>query len=136
LNNDKISLTLPSKLWSASIVRHVARDFLIFSGKADYIMIDDMEVAIGEAITNVVNHTYQRDETQIISVYMKIEDGFFEVGIRDFGPKNMIDFENYSPPPPTSESGRGVVLINSLVDEVKYKETCRGNLLVLRRKIA
>ncbi|BBJ28018.1 ATP-binding protein [Athalassotoga saccharophila] len=136
MSNDKIFLTLPSKLWSASIVRHVARDFLILSGKADCAMIDDIEVAIGEAIANVVNHTYQRDETKIISVYMKIEDGFFEIGIRDFGPKNVIDFENYSPPPPMSESGRGVGLINSLVDEVKYEETCRGNLLVLRRKIA
>ncbi len=135
MNNDKIFLTLPSKLWSASIVRHVARDFLILDGKVDFSTIDDIEVAIGEAIANVIDHTYQRDETKIISVYMKIENGVFEIGIRDFGPKSMINFENYSPPPPMSESGRGVILINSLVDEVKYKETCRGNLLVLRRKI-
>lgn len=136
MNNEKIFLTLPSKLWSAALARHVARDFLILNGLENYTFVDDVQVAIDEAIVNVVNHTYQKDETQTIVVYMKIENDFFEVGIRDFGPKHTVDFENCPQPSPLSEGGRGIGLIISLVDEVKYENTCKGNLLILRRKIA
>jgi len=79
-----------------------------------------IELALAEALANVVEHAYQGDETREIRLTLRIDDEKLALTIRDFGHK--FDLEAYTPPnlDDPAEGGYGVYLIHQLMDEVIY----------------
>ncbi len=131
----KVIIVIPAGLWAVSIVRHALRDFLVAKGIDDCDFISDLEVGTDEAITNVVRHVYEEDESQIISVTIGIKDDFVEIVIRDFGPPINRETLKEIKSTGLKESGRGLLLMRELIDDIEYKEVCRGNTIILRKKI-
>jgi phosphoserine phosphatase RsbU/P len=88
--------------------------------------IDLLELAIGEAATNVILHAYERQGGQPIELIVEVDDEGVSVWIYHCG----RNFDPCLAPPPifdgTKESGFGLYLIQQAVDEVQYFHDERG----------
>ncbi len=84
----------------------------------------DVEIALREALANAIKHGAAGDPTKIIECHVSCEQPGILIVVRDpgtgFDPKNVPDplsGENIY-----SNHGRGIFLINSLMDEVKFEK--------------
>ena len=83
-----------------------------------------IELVVGEALANVVEHSYQGQKGQEIHLTLSIDDAKFQLQIRDFGQK--FKPADYTPPNldiPSEDGGYGVYLIYEIMDEVRYDTT-------------
>jgi serine/threonine-protein kinase RsbW len=90
-------------------------------------------VAIQEALANAVVHGCRNDPTQIVRCRVACSDSNIEITVRDPGPGFDVD----SLPDPTSgdnvaaDHGRGIFLLRSMMDEVRFEEG--GRLLQMKK---
>ena len=94
--------------------------------------LNEVLLAVQEALTNVVRHAYEGKGGQVEVRFKDLGDTI-EVSIRDHGKK--FDLHSIPKPvlPPKKPGGLGVYLIKTLMDEVICDKTCEGNLLTLRK---
>ena len=112
-----LALCLPRDSKSVAFVRHLCRFSLNDLG-TDAEIIDDIEVAVSEACTNVLEHSaadeeYEvrvdiSDERCVISVVDVAGDHFSHAALG----LEQADLE--------ADRGRGIHLVRSLVDELKF----------------
>lgn len=127
---------IDSKIKNIRLVRSLLRTFLEFYG-VDDAEIFKMELAINEALANIIEHTYKFDFTRKITVSFSLENEELHVTLRDFGEK--IDPSKIKPqlPDGLSEGGRGIYIIKSIVDEYMFDDKVKeGNLLHLRKRLS
>lgn len=92
------------------------------------------ELAFAEGCNNAVQHTPAGQPGQDILVQVICSGGQVELRIDD----HAVGFElpeTISLPPDDRESGRGLYLIKSLMDQVKYVRTPSSNCLVLQKNV-
>ncbi len=132
---DIITLSFLSKRANVRIVRAVVRNFLLINGVFEQ-DIFDTELALDEAVANVIEHTYKEKEDEaIILTLIWHEDNTLEVLIRDFGEK--VDPSKVKPRPleELREGGLGVYIIRKVFDIMEWQDIpSKGNLLHLKRK--
>ncbi|RUL53671.1 anti-sigma B factor RsbW [Lysinibacillus antri] len=124
---DYIELRIPAKPQYVSVMR------LTISGLAtrvgfSYDQIEDMKIAVSEAITNVVQHAYNDGEDGDIVIGSALYSDKIEVMISDCG--NSFNFEvvraNIGPYHENDnverlrEGGLGLFLMETLMDEVRF----------------
>ncbi|WP_456398509.1 ATP-binding protein [Mesoaciditoga sp.] len=132
---EKAVIVLPASVKVVKATRCVLRNLLISNDVNNESLLYDLELVLSEALVNVIEHTYNFDSSKLISCTFKIDDGFLEMRIRDFGPK--VELEKLKPRSLSQprEGGLGLYLIRNLVDSWEYEDVCNGNSLILRRKI-
>ncbi len=91
-------------------------------------------IAVDEAISNVIKHTYNGDNQQLIVVSIDIMDDRLQIILRDFGkkvdpktikPRNLDDIR---------PGGLGVHLIKTTMDIVQYDNSLDvGNQLTMTK---
>lgn len=82
-----------------------------------------LEIAVTEALTNIVRHGYSKPGGQIHLTCGEHGDGFV-VTISDAGrrvPEHLFTSPAHLPDDPLQESGRGVALILACADVVDYR---------------
>jgi len=100
-------------------------------------MILDTQLAVEEAITNVINHGYKKTGGQIV-ISSRICPERIEVQIMDTAPR----FNPLSVPEPDLDStiddrnvgGLGIFLIRQVMDEVSYRYEDGKNIFSLTKK--
>ncbi len=130
---ETMTLHFHAKKENVRIVRALVRNFLLLRGVFEQ-DIFDTELAVDEAVANVIEHTYNYDETKIIIFTMVWDGNSLEVLLRDFGPK--VDPSKVKPRPleEIREGGLGVYIIQKIFDEMYWKEIeGPGNLLYLKK---
>src|SRR5690606_29020906 len=126
---DYIEMKIPAMPEYVGVIR------LTLSGIASrmgftYDLIDDLKIAVSEAITNAVQHAYKKDEGGEIVIVFGLYQDKLEVMVADsgksfdlkkaqdeIGPYNedsQIEFPR--------EGGLGLYLIESLMDEVRIHQ--------------
>ena len=82
--------------------------------------VSDLKLALTEAITNVVRHSYDDEPGHQIILSWAVDDETLTLTIRDFG--RPFDASNYQSPDLSElqTGGYGIFLIQSLMDEVRY----------------
>lgn len=99
---------------------------------------DSLAIAVTEIANNAVIHGNKRDANKKVYVNLEVNEGEVRLTIRDegngFNPEslsNPLDPENL-----LRESGRGVFIVRSLMDEVQYDFSRGGTqvTLIKRRK--
>ncbi len=95
-----------------------------------------IEMALTEALANVITHGYAGDESQRIDLFLELHADRCEIEIVDFG--EPFDESAYTAPDLTEArvGGYGVHLIEELMDEVERTATPDGGTrlrLVKRR---
>jgi serine/threonine-protein kinase RsbW len=102
--------------------------------------VEDMILAVDEAVTNVIVHGYQ-DQEGVIEIEVRREGDALIVHLRDeaapFDPTTFPSPDLTLPPEERILSGMGVCLIRRRTDEVKHRHTLnRGNELTLVKREA
>ena len=124
---DFIQMRFPAKAEYVGIIR------LSISGIAsrmgfNYEEIEDLKIAISEAVTNTVTHAYKEDEIGEVSIVFGVYSDRLEIMVSDRG--ESFNFEEIkeeigpyhpreSPIENLREGGLGLFLIDALMDKVE-----------------
>ncbi|ABS60935.1 MULTISPECIES: ATP-binding protein [Fervidobacterium] len=131
--NQTIVFSFPGLVENIKITRAILHTFLTFRGVFDK-DIFDTELAINEAIANIIQHTYKGEPKYITMTVNWLEPDTLEIFLRDFGPKvdpsqiKSRDLDDIRP------GGLGVYIIKRIFDVMEFKDVSEGNLLYLRKK--
>jgi len=93
-------------------------------------------LAVDEACSNIIRHTYLGDKCQTIDVSCTGDPGRIEIVLRDCGPP--IDLRRVQPRPldQVRPGGLGTHFIRSIMDEVEYDyEKGCGNVLRMAKRL-
>ncbi|MFC3039290.1 anti-sigma B factor RsbW [Virgibacillus xinjiangensis] len=125
---DFVEMKVPAKAEYVGVIR------LSVSGIANrmgfsYEDIEDLKVAISEAITNAVDHAYQEQEDGEVTVGFGVYDDRLEVMVADHGgsfdlneiKEGIGPYKNTESVESLREGGFGLFLIDALMDKVQIK---------------
>jgi len=100
----------------------------------------DIQIAVEEACTNIIQHAYASKPDKPISVGCRLRNQEFIVRIRDFGasfvPESIAKSKLGADILERRASGLGMDLMKKLMTKVKYKfDEARGNELTMVKKL-
>jgi serine/threonine-protein kinase RsbW len=124
------TFVLPTVLTSIDDARRWASDHAR-SVDMDAEAIAEVEVAMTEALSNVIRHSYDERSGGEVLLSLDIDDARLELGIRDRG--RPFEPESYRAPnlDVPAEGGYGIYLIEELMDEVTRQPLDDGGTLML-----
>ncbi len=97
----------------------------------------DLLVASSEAVNNAVSHGNKNNQTKNVTVDVGYVENEVTVSVEDegggFNPDSLPD--PLSPENLLKPSGRGILIMKSLMDTVDFEFTSRGTRTVLKKKI-
>ena len=120
------SLCLPRDNSTVPLVRHLCK-FVLWQIGVTAPCIGDIEVAVTEACANVVEHTAGDDEYE---VHVTITDSQCEIRVVDVGHGFDADALGDPSGDGKAERGRGVHLMRSLVDNIKFESEPEAGTIV------
>jgi len=85
--------------------------------------LDDMKVAVSEAITNAIDHAYAPDAPGEITVRYKPAEGELTVEVEDSGTGFEPGKLEHTLPASTPEGGLGLFLARELADHLKVESS-------------
>ena len=95
------------------------------------------QLAVSEAIENIILHGYQSANGEKITVNIEVQSGDLAIEIVDQAPpfNPSVPVENQSPSPEDPPvGGLGLVIMHKVMDEVEYKRERGKNLLRMRKR--
>jgi anti-sigma regulatory factor (Ser/Thr protein kinase) len=125
LAEDRIEITLPAEPESLAPMRRAIGPWLRAAGASETEVYESL-VACGEACANAIAHAYPPGEASYI-VEASRTDGGVQFTVRDFGSWR---------PPRSGSRGRGLSLIEKLVDQLEIDRGAAGTLVRMRRRLA
>lgn len=138
-HNTEIRLELPSRLELLSIIDKVV------DGVADQLSFEDddkdaIAISVIEAGTNAIQHGHRHDPSRLVRITFHLHPDALEVEVEDQG--TGFDLETLEDPGAPEnllrERGRGIFIMKSMMDEVRFSfgssgTTCR---LIKRKRAA
>jgi serine/threonine-protein kinase RsbW len=97
-----------------------------------------LEVVLTEGLVNAIKHAKSADPDEEIHIRINVSNRTLEVRIYD----NGVGFDLDTVPAPCfstnglEDKGRGIFILRSLMDTVKYTRSDSGNVLEMRKKLA
>ena len=135
---DYVEMRVPAKPQYVSVMRLTVSGLAARMGFS-YDDIEDLKIATGEAVTNVVHHAYKDSDGEVMIGCALFEDKL-EIMVSDYG--NSFNFEEikakigpYKENENVSmlrEGGLGIYLMETLMDEVKLNN--EGGVTVFMTK--
>jgi serine/threonine-protein kinase RsbW len=92
-------------------------------------------LAVDEAASNVIRHSYKGDPTQELALTWRWIEGGIEVEIRDHGEPFDPREKTVPPPDELRVSGRGLFLMRTIMDQIDYRREGSTNLVRMRKMI-
>ena len=100
--------------------------------------IDDISIAVTEAVNNAIKHGNKEDSTKSIKIVFEVETDRIKIRIKDEG--KGFQLEEVKDPRKNEnllkDDGRGILIMKALMDEVKVLSGSEGNVLQLVKKIS
>ncbi|HVE46212.1 MAG TPA: ATP-binding protein [Acidimicrobiales bacterium] len=125
-----LELDLPRDSLTIPLARHLARNTMREIGVDDD-CVGDVEVALTEACTNVLDHSGPGDAYQVEFV---IDGHACSIRIVDVGDGFDSTEAGTVPAAAGAESGRGIALMRALVDQVEFESGRQAGTVVLLHK--
>lgn len=122
----KFTLQLPRDALSVPVVRKVLQSSMRTLGVAEDCLMD-IELALTEACTNVLDHAAVGDEYQVVA---GLDDNACVIEVVDAGRGFDAEHLGHAEADPTAEEGRGLQLIRTLVDRVHFKSRPERGMIV------
>ena len=122
----KFTLQLPRDALSVPVVRRVLNSSMKTLGVCED-CLNDIEIALTEACTNVLDHAAQGDEYEVVA---GLDDSMCVIEVVDTGRGFDADRLGHADAEPTAEEGRGIQLIRSLVDRVHFRSRPETGMIV------
>ena len=136
--NEKHSLTLPNDVEAiprlASFVEEVAESY-----GADLSVTMSINLALEEAVVNVMNYAYPKGTYGEIDITATFYDNAIIFTISDtgtpFDPTKVTDPDTTLSAEDRPIGGLGIHLVRQIMDEVSYSYENNHNILTLKKKI-
>ena len=131
----RLDLTLESKLESADLAES---QILQFAGRANYVkqQCEEIGLAVRESVANAVLHGNRCDPHKNVFLTAEMQVRGLVILVRDegkgFAPESLPN--PLVPPNLHRESGRGLLLIKALMDEVIFRRAASGGMEVIMTK--
>jgi len=122
----KFTLQLPRDALSVPVVRRVLNTSMRTLGVADD-CLTDIELALTEACTNVLDHATAGDEYEVVA---GLDDNSCVIEVVDTGRGFDADHLGHVEADPSAEEGRGIQLIRALVDRVHFRSRPERGMIV------
>jgi serine/threonine-protein kinase RsbW len=130
----ELTVSLPHEGRSVPVARHIVRAAMADLGVTPT-CVHDVEVALSEACTNVLQHADASDEYE---VRLLVDDDRCVLRVVDVGDRPgrlRLDIP-IDPPGGEIERGRGLLLMHALVDRVGFAELEeRGTVVSLEKRL-
>jgi len=130
-----LEMTIPSSLDEIESVEKLAEkaaDAMKFSEEEK----DSLAIAVTEAVNNAILHGNKQDKNKKVVINFYLEDKRLVVTIKDegkgFNPANVSD--PLAPENLLKESGRGIFILSTLMDEVKFDFQKDGTLIKMTKE--
>jgi serine/threonine-protein kinase RsbW len=129
-------IKLPSRLESVEEAATKVAEFVAERGLADEITYA-VDMAVRESVANAVKHGNKFDESKNVELTLEDSEDGFGITVRDFGEGFSVD----EVPDPTNPenllktNGRGILFMNSFMDEVDWSNASDGGLIVKMKKL-
>jgi serine/threonine-protein kinase RsbW len=99
--------------------------------------IEDLKLAVSEAVNNAIDHGNQRQAAKLVEVTFTLDSDKLEVRIRDEGEGvDRIDFSRKIVEEQNLDAGMhrgfGMYLISALVDDYEVNSSQHGTVMTLR----
>ena len=121
-STDRLALTLPAEPEALILARRALRNWLAEVGVEPEALYD-ITLATGEACTNAIEHAYAPGEASFDLEAFRGDDDVL-VLVRDYGSWR---------PPRGQNRGRGLKLMETLMDDVRVRREASGTTVELRR---
>lgn len=95
----------------------------------------EVELAVTEAITNAIRHGCVEHPDGTVRTVWKWVDETIEIRVTDPGSFSPLSDAHSLPKNPLAESGRGLFLMSSVMDQVEHRRVTDGHELILRKKV-
>ncbi len=93
-------------------------------------------LAVDEACSNIIRHSYKNDHTKEIQIYVKATSEALEISVIDKGKKFDIKSIKSRDITQVKPGGLGLYIIHQVMDQVEFKHTPEGyNRLTMMKKI-
>ena len=129
----KLSLALPREQLSVPVVRRVLRSSLQALG-VEAEVVHDIEVALSEAVTNVLDHAGRGEEYEVSA---GVDGDLCVIEIIDRGGEGFDATDlGHGDAEPGAESGRGIQIMRALLDHVSFQNIPRvGTVVHLEKRL-
>lgn len=124
---DGFEMRIPAQAEELQSIRHALGTWLDGQGAPPEVAAE-VALAVHEAAANVVEHAYPRGSGELV-VRARNDDGRLVVVVEDEG--------EWRAPSRTDQRGRGLTLMNGLMDAVEIvpSEAGSGTRVILRRRV-
>jgi serine/threonine-protein kinase RsbW len=122
----RFALQLPSEALSVPVVRRVFNGSMRTLGVSE-VCLTDIETALTEACTNVLDHAVDGDEYEVIA---GIADDVCVIEVVDTGGGFDAEKLGLDDADPAAERGRGIQLMRALVDSVRFDSRPESGMIV------
>jgi serine/threonine-protein kinase RsbW len=135
-DSESVKLQVPSRIEHLDVVQALAERLASLAGYEEEETLD-LGLAVREGAINAMKHGHEFDPALSVRVCFSTDESHFVVSIRDLGE----GFEPEDAPDPTSPenilrtSGRGLLLMRSLVDQIEFQRHAQGMELILTRAL-
>jgi serine/threonine-protein kinase RsbW len=126
-----LALTLPRDEQTVPVARHIVRNAMEQVGVAEA-CVYDVELALSEACTNVLLHSGPGDQ---YVVRLDMEDEVGRIRVVDVGHGFDSARLQATEPLPEAERGRGLGLMQALVDRVDFTSRAEAGTIVTLEKV-
>ncbi len=112
----------------------------LLAARCDETTMRKIELALEEAIVNIVEHAYQRKGGQILIRFNQPKTSVAEITLKDQGPPfNPLEHQEQFDPLASLEErnigGLGIFLLTQYMDDVRYSREQNHNVLTLSKQI-
>ena len=128
----KVDLDLPRDARYVPVMRNVA-DVLLSDLGAPASAVSDIQLALSEACANVVRHA---SGSRMYHVSLVVRDSGCDIEVADSGPGFGDSEVGRGAPPVDAENGRGLQLMQALVDDLFVVSDDGDNVVRLRKRWA
>src|SRR3954470_9829269 len=122
----KFTLQLPRDALSVPVVRRVLNSAMRTLGVCED-CLTDIEIALTEACTNVLDHAAAGDDYQVVA---GLDDSMCVIEVVDSGRGFDAEHLGHVDADHSAEEGRGIQLIRALVDRVHFRSRPEDGMIV------
>jgi sigma-B regulation protein RsbU (phosphoserine phosphatase) len=137
-NNGELRFTLKNRVTEIARLGERLGEFAAFHRLTPSVL-KDLNLALEEAVTNIISHGYSDHREHEILVRIRIESGAVIVELKDdapaFNPLTAPDADLTTPLDERTAGGLGIHLMRKLMDEIEYQRLEDGNLLIMKKSI-
>jgi sigma-B regulation protein RsbU (phosphoserine phosphatase) len=137
-NSDEIQFTLKNRIAEIAILGERLGEFAAVHELTPNVL-HDLNLALEEAITNIISHGYSDHLEHEILLRIRIESGEIIAEVQDdarpFNPLTAPEADVAAPLDKRRAGGLGIHLMQKLMDRIEYQRLQDGNLLILKRNL-